>query len=671
MSGYLQPEPFTYINIKLTDEGRKKLSLGQLNFAKAVISDREINYGIDNLNLYDITCCNRVLAPKDDQPSISLNYDGSLPLNLQSVGSATQYATAMTQSTGFFTGATNGWGIKESLSLGYSVISYSSQTPNGGTTIQMTGGTHFPNADELMFVMWKPVQNSASTYSGNVILSANPSVCLWYRVLSASTGTSTVTLDRPLPNFGTTVLASQQQVNAYFYPYNGIQNYYGSAMTVDVSVWNMNIVRTSSEIGTTNSMSGYVSYGSIEYNGTKQYLGFSSETKNFGVIHYTNSFTGNTYAEELLPGTVQLDIPYIMWHRYPANTGQAVPWGLTLTDTYGPTVFDNAAQTTFRPLRDGNSANSLVVGRVYHKLKIIVITDQELLTALTYKSNRNYTLPRVELDSTVVPKFPLSTVDATGIMQTGYTYYVTYITESEPSYTSGLTYGYPVSTPCTYYNKIDGVNDINGDPQYLRVNFPSNAFPYMRSYIGMDTYSGTGWNANKVQLLVNKVDTTLYPYNQPGNIPTDNWRLISNVVGNGIYSGGSSTIDPLQLQGFSYVISQEDYNSGTTYSLTGAYSGFNQNSSLLTYGDEYMYYGNIKAGIKATVFKTVITVVLPNNQFNSTLNKSFDPVYNTNIYITEIDVLDNAGKVVAVGKPTVPITKNVNNYLAIQLEIDF
>ena len=36
-------------------------------------------------------------------------------------------------------------------------------------------------------------------------------------------------------------------------------------------LWNMNIVRTQSVAGTPLSVSGYTSYGSIEYNGTKQY----------------------------------------------------------------------------------------------------------------------------------------------------------------------------------------------------------------------------------------------------------------------------------------------------------------------------------------------------------------------------------------------------------------
>lgn len=679
---YLPQEPITFINIKLTDDGRRMLSLGQLNFSKAILSDREVNYGIDRVGGYDISCSNRILSPKDAQPILPLvNFDGTLPFPFQSVGSARQIVSATTNSTGFFTGSTQNWAIDSTASLGYSKISYSADTPDGGTDIKMTGGTYFPTAGDLMFVIWEPIQNSGKTYSSDfLIASGNPTVALWYRVLSAITGTSTVYVDRNLPNFGATIATSSQGVKAHFYPYNGVLNYYGSATTVQTKVWNMNIVRTSSVIGTDSTISGYTSYGSIEYNGTKQYLGFSSETRDIGIVHYSNNFTGNTYAEQLVEGTVVLDIPYIMWHNTAANAGQGMTWGLSLSDIAGPTIFDNVAGTTYRQLRDGSSTTNAIVGRVYHKLKIIVITDPELLTALTYKYNRNFTLPALQVDSTIVPKFPLSITDATGILQTGYSYYVTYVVENHLPYLSGMSFGYPQTVNCNYISKIDGVADINGNPQFLKVNFASNGFPFMRNGLAMaggSSYSGTGWASSKVQLLVNKVDTTMYPNMQIDNLPTDNWKLISDELygGNGIYSGGSSSIDASTLLGFTYIISQEDYNSGTTLSLNGKYSAFTMNNdytqSGLTFGDETFFFGNVKADILATVFKTVLTVLAPDTNFNSTTNPSFNPLLDSNTYITEIGVLDSNNVLVGVGKPTYPIVKNSSRYLAFQLEIDF
>ena len=679
---FLNQEPVAFINIKLTDDGRKMLSLGKLNFSKAILSDREVNYGIDRVFGYDISCSNRVLSPKDVQPILPLfNFDGTPPLDIQSVSSAKQIVSATTDSIGFFTGSTQNWAINSNKTLGYSKISYSADTPNGGTSVKMSGGTYFPKSGDLMFAIWEPIQNSGKTYNSNTLISSgNPTMALWNRVLSSSTGTSEVFVDRNLPNFGATDPSSSQAVNAYFYPYDGISQYYGSATTVQTTVWNMSITRTSSVIGTDSSMSGYTSYGSIEYNGTKQFLGFSSETKDFGIIHYSSNFSGNTYAEQLAEGTVVLDIPYVMWHNTAANAGQGMALGLSLSDYAGPTIFDNLAGTSYRELRDGSSLNSMVVGRVYHKLKIMIITDPELLTALTYKYNRSFTLPQLTLDSTSAPKYPLSSSDATGLLQTGYSYYVTYVVENKLPYLSGVSFGYPQTINCGYISKIDGVGDVNGSAQYLKANFASNGFPYLRNGVNMNansSYSGTGWAASTVQLLVNKVNTTTYPNMQIDKLPTDNWRLISNTStgGNGIYSGGSSSIDASNLLTFTYVASNEDYVSGSTIALSGNYSAFTMNAdylqSGLTFGDESFFFGNVKANILATVFKTVLTILAPDTSFNASTNPSFDSLLDINTFITEIGVLDSNNILVGVGKPTYPIKKSSSRYLAFQLEIDF
>lgn len=682
---YLPNEPTTFINIKLTDDGRRLLSLGQLTFKKAILSDREINYGIDRTGAYDIGCCNRILSPKDAAPVFAspVNFDSSDAVPI-SVGSAKQIITAQTETTGFFTGTTTGstWAYDSDEYLGSNTIDYSIYTPDGtNQVILASGGTgYFPIGGELMYIPWEPVQASGLTYDASTLIdSGTPFNNLWYRVLSADTGTTTVTLDRNVPNFGPS--STSQIINTYFYPFNGVELYYGSAATVDTRVWNMNIIRTSSVEGTNSTISGYTTYGSIQYNGTKQYLGFGSETRQVGVIHYTNEFTGNTYAEQLVEKTVVIDIPNVMWHRYPGTAGQVTNFGIKLQDYAGSTIFDNAAQTTYRELRDGSTTSDYVVGRVYHKLKLIVITDPELLTALTYKSNRAYTLPPLSVDSSSSPGNSCSTTvldtsNTTGIMKSGYSYYVTYITESEPIYSSGTSYGYPQALPCQYIQKIEGTVDAEGNPQYLRAFFNTNFFPYMRNSVGMDSFSGTGWNANKVQLLVNEVSDTLYPDNNFDNIPTDTWRLLSSgTTGNGLYTGATNslTIDPVNLAGHQFIISQEDYNSGSTYVLNSTFYDNNDiNTSGLTFGNEAFFFGNIKTAIMATTFKSIMTVLAPDPNYNtSLLNSSFDSLLDSNTYITEVGILNDSNVLVAVGKPTYPIKKNDSRYLAFQLEIDF
>ena len=674
--GYILNEPKTFINVKLTDVGRRQLSLGNLVFSTAVFSDREIDYGIDRTEKYSISN-NRILSPFDVNPTLSSNFDGTVPLVLEGnqVTSAKQFSTGETSNVGFFTGttiATASTAFDTTKMLGANTITYSSSPISGGSTVILDNASYYPQAGNLVYIPWEPIQNSGNTYAGNLVASGNPTVGLWYRVTTADNPVSKeIVLDRPTPNFGGEL--TSQQINTYFYPYNGVETYYGTASTVNPMLWNMNIVRTQSVVGTPLDISGYTSYGSIEYNGTKQYLGFTGDTQLIGVVHYTNEFTGNTYAEQLLEKTVRIDLPNVLWHGTQATNGRALNYGITLYDIDGDTSDDDISKTTYRPLKDGTVDSSNTVGRVYHKLKIAVITDPELLTALTYKSNRNYTLPQPLVSTTSVPQFPLTNVEATGLVKSEKSYFVTYITESDDVYTSGSTYGYPKALHCGYIQKLVGSTDRRGNNQYLTTNFPTSSFPYLRNSLDMDTLSGTGWNANKVQLLVSEqddIDGTL----TLEDVPSYEWKLISNTVGNGIYTGETTdtTIDARRLNGHQFIISQEDFDSGTTYVLDNVFTDNNDHSLTgLTFGDESFMFGTFESDVVATTYKTVITTFAKNDSLNSSDNSSFDSVLDSSTYISEVGILDGEGNLVAIGKPTYPITKNEGRFLTFQLQIDF
>jgi hypothetical protein len=93
--------------------------------------------------------------------------------------------------------------------------------------------------------------------------------------------------------------------------------------------------------------------------------------------------------------------------------------------------------------------------------------------------------------------------------------------------------------------------------------------------------------------------------------------------------------------------------------------------SGLTFGSEAVFFGNIRAAIRATSFKSVMTILAPDSKFNTSENSSFDGLLDENTYVTEIGILNNNNVLVAVGKPTYPIKKNDSRYIAFQLEIDF
>ena len=344
-----------------------------------------------------------------------------------------------------------------------------------------------------------------------------------------------------------------------------------------------------------------------------------------------------------------------MWHNNYAPAGNRVTYGISLRDIEGSTYFDSVSQTSFRELRDGAGTKSAVVGRVYHKLKMVVITDPELLAALTYKSNRLYTLPPFELGAVTNPvsscgSNPIDYSNTTGLLEEGYAYFATYLTESDSDYLLGASYGYPKTIPCQYIQRIDGELSELGEPKYLKASFDGTSFPYLRNSSSMT--GGTGWNANKVQLLINKVNLSDKPGVDLDTIPSDGWRLIPN---SGVYTGSTSqaTIDSLDLLSHQFNVSKEDYNSGTKYVLDEVFRNENSTSGL-TFGDESFLFGNLKCTRLSTVYKTIMTVLAPTYEFNDSNNESFD---GGDTYITEVGVLNNDNVLVAVGKPTYPIKK--------------
>lgn len=679
---FISKEPTTFINIKLTDTGRRMASIGQLEFKKAVLSDKEVDYSVDRSGYYNIFD-NRVLSPSEYYPNIlPLNMDNSPAFNLQeqNVIQTKQIVTASTLNYGFFSGDTSAWTLLNSNTLGKNHITASNNTTNftnqrNQLVLDNAVGSTFPSVGDLLFVTY-PHDTALNYMNSNTnVPMTNPAVCCWYKITSANT--PTVFIDRP-PTRDT----ASWQGSCFIYKTNAIESYYGSGATQFTKLWNMNIVRTHDVAGSNTKdgiTSGYTTYGSIEFNGTRRFFGFSSETPAVGFIHYTNEFTGNTYAEQLMETTVQVNIPMIMWHHKSGEVnGSGTNWGITFSDYYGQTIYDNVAKTTYRELRDSISGNGLTVGRVYHKMKLIVITDQELLTALSYKSNRNYTYPDFTATLTNKPQVGLAISGNTGYIATGYVqddydYFVTYIPESS-GFTSGSSvksFGNPIATPCGYIKKIKGQRDSKGNNQFIKIDFPNpDSFPYMRNPTTFTSLSN-GWNANSVQILINRQRSSAN-YNV-GSVPSYDWVRVSdaNVGGNGVYRGSDysdATINPSKLNSYSFVISQEDVTSGSTFTL---YTGITTGMNYLTFGSETFFHGIISADIMATTFKSSITVYASDNDINSSVNPSFNTLEDSDTYVTEIAILDSLNQVVAVGKPTYPIKKRNKKYLAFKLELDF
>ncbi|MDG1949804.1 MAG: hypothetical protein P8J32_03205, partial [bacterium] len=552
--------------------------------------------------------------------------------------------------------------------------------------------------------------DATTTLSGETEARYNnvPLISQWYRIKYES-GANLRTTDRRVPFIA--AASGQDKIFPYFvYEHDAVQDYYGSAVTINTPVWNLNIVRTSREIGHSRKAVGantghsYTNYGSAAYAGAKEFFDFDENQRQIGFLHYSNESSGQTYWDSIIPGATQVDIPDLLWHRTTDQSGNwfmsgsAVSCGHRFTDYGSETLYDSKAGTNYTLLKDGVTGSPITVGRVYYDLKTIVLTDPELLTALSYKSNRNWTMPPMEFSTSSNPLLPFNSVNKPGFMKSNHNYYMTYVTEpGQLSYTTSTNVYNPIRNfgqyhylHCGYIQKLSGYTDENGNHQHLRGRFPQGQFPFMRNNQTFEAFSGTGWSASKVQILVQEV-----PVNRDGgadSLHPGKWSGCSSLVTNdlttgdtaGVFAygnGSSQLIEPSQLYNTQFIVSQADittgrtlpyYTEGRPYELMDFFTGYvDEKNNGLPLGGERFFFGNIKTAKKKVRHDTYITLVVANTELNTSLNPSFDAEQDSSTYITEVGVLNQDGELVAVGKPTHPIKKDSGDWKVLQLKLEF
>lgn len=426
----------TVIHIKLTDKGRQQLASGKLTFSKFSLGDSEINYAFNEEIGFD-TFEQKILRPKDNNPNIvsflEETISGATMITLPTVVANTSVITNTAPEKGFFVAQTGGtYALQDTTTYvknPYGSVEISTVTGGTGMTITQSSdyvalpATNLPEVGDYIMIKWANPYLSGTT--GTTIDQALP--YLWYKIEYIESGTSLasnnlfVGVDKPLPDFDGNGAGVFSLV--YFYPNSNnrevsgdsIQNYYGKPYITDfldtavfsfiqnwdcgigdspcssgedeVPVWNMSIIFTDEVAGVQATDYNYTQYYTKELGGFVRYIQqISPWIKKIGVIHYTNQLPYNTYGEGLISGATAptLELPTIMWHK---ETGSTI--GVTLSQS-GSAQTLSGLSTTYFDLADeyGN-----VVGKVFTDLQVFVIEDQELLFAMSYKANRNWTLP--------------------------------------------------------------------------------------------------------------------------------------------------------------------------------------------------------------------------------------------------------------------------------------
>lgn len=577
-------------------------------------------------------------------------------------------------------------------------------TINGATTITIedsgdfctvSGGT--PSVGDFMTIVLNQggecedfIQNQILTYK--------------IQSLSPSGDGYEITLDRNSPDFsylsgnGRVYIYPSGMTPTYdsVTPLNYFQKYYEDlcqiSEEIDVPIWNMNIPWSESPAGVFNNIyEDYTKYGSVSYIGTKEYLGYQESSgqtdtsqvfyynsfdekivvrpqdqKAIAIIHYTNNSLENVYGEKFAtipfdpenptegPGLARnfnLTIPTLMWHK---STGTTI--GQTFT--IDPEGYDlcipfyikstknldmNDPGIRYFHLWDDNAdsnGNLNRIGKVFPDQQIVVIDDEEVIAAMSYKSNRNWTLP--------APKVSLVTPNICGpsgeslqslITNPSQRVYVTYRFDT----TSGAT----SSLHCNYYSVAIADQSVVSDPKNLAVRF-GDEFKFLSSDGGV-----TGYTATSMKILCQVVTGDTRP------LPNE-WKEIdvtSEVI------NGSGVITQQTITGTTFQIDYDTYYSASTYNLAD-YIAIPQNGSpeILNFGDEYYFYGNLETDISATIYEMKYLINLGNNQFTNTSNPTW--MSGTTSYVTEIGLFNQNKDLMVISKLQSPqIRQGIQQYV--------
>lgn len=740
---YINKQSTTLVRVKLTDIGREQLAKGQLTFANYMIGDSEVDYNYvkgwsefvpsigaatgefwfpeadGNIvkNIYS-----KVLRPKDDNPFFSsflLNQSNQFifPLNQQSnIQLIKGIVTNEADDRGFFSGSTVDSGLVAQtnsnfiLEQGTINLNNFSGATDYTTFTQgvLTLNTPLTATSVNDYIIFRFSNPTLGNVTGSTMTSATINTV--YNITNISG--STIQVDRVLP----TLSAYSGTIITYYTLPGGddpMDTYYGASslsaywnsgtlsfqnscdICVDnIPVWNMNNVWTENPAGLyKDSPVNYHEnnlFGSEQFVGTKQYLGYNREitvtntnsmmdsksymdtyNKSISILHYTNSCISNFYGEQFYIDEetgklLNLDIP-VMWHRRnDVGTESGTTLGMRFTsDTIRKTLSSNNDIEYYDLIEFSGMSVSptlpLVVGKVFPQLKIVVIDNEELIAGMSYKSNRNYTLPDLAAELLT----PVNG-NCTGVLKAGESLYLTYWLENVGTGTTGTTTVTTPILPCQRYTVIDNKTNTDKDVQFRIGNL--NELPYMRKRENVN-YDGFGFFADTFKVLAQVVDKTTQ--NRP---LSSNWKVIDFTSTNITVTSGQ-TISPTLFENQNpnttgFILTGSLYTGGTTFNLgdeldmsTASYYG------KMTLGDERLFYGNLRTHIGATIYKTLFNITVDGASIASTSNSTFE--FGDDRYVSEIGILDNNQNLVLVGKLSRPIRISDSTTASIELTIDF
>ena len=410
------------MNIKLTSKGRELLAGGNLDFKYFAIGDSEVDYEFNSeVNAIDRSYTafdSSVLRPVDKNPKlisfILKNLSGDSYNELTTVPTTPYAVENQVESLGFFTNNNTEY-IVDSNHVKQPDCMIDLSVPNSGVNVTLKKGPSYgrsgeePAVGDILFIKWS-YNKSTTEFTVN---KAEPKPHLFYRITEINSGTLagnnvSVKVDRNIPDFngtpagfnaGAMILYNEidfsgdtiLNMSSTDYLDESVINFLENSQcpTIVFPYWNMSIIYTEEIAGVQAGNLKYTQFKNRKFGGFVSYIQNQAPVlKKLGVIHYTNTSPANVYGEGFLQTTPTLDIPTIMWHKSSAQT-----LGTTLSPSGGQKLL-TGLDIYYYDLADDSG---FVVGKVFSDLKVFVIEDQELLFAMSYKSNRSWTIPNYNI----------------------------------------------------------------------------------------------------------------------------------------------------------------------------------------------------------------------------------------------------------------------------------
>jgi hypothetical protein len=413
---FINKEDPIVLNIMLTSKGRERLSTGNLTFKYFSIGDSEIDYNFLRNVKNDVNYTPNllsVLKPKDKNPDIIShilkdNSSSNTFEEIPSISTMSYDVTNNVESLGFFTNNNTEY-IKEATHVKQPDIIIEMSGVTGGTIINLKKSVNYgvsvlePDTNDFIYIKWTTTGDT----SGYMVNNSIPNQNLMYRIISKtgllSDNTLKITVDRVIPNYygiGATGISGAFIFRSDISDINESTDYLTQSVIDFIEnyqcgiskfpFWNLSIIFTDEIAGIQLNDKKFTTFNTRDLGSFVSYIQNQSPYfKKLGLIHYSNNSPNNTYGEEFNSNTPKLVLPDLVWHK-----STTLEKGLTLIADNESKLLTGSTKSLniqYYDLIDEDSG--YVVGKVFNGLKIFVIEDQELLYAMSYKSNRSWTLP--------------------------------------------------------------------------------------------------------------------------------------------------------------------------------------------------------------------------------------------------------------------------------------